>query len=92
MPATEELEVLQEVVRRLEKAGMPYMVTGSIAANFYAVPRMTRDIDIVIELSDRDVDRFLGLFQEVFVLYPVPVRAATRDKSMFNLILNEYVL
>lgn len=92
MPATEELEVLLDVVRRLEKAGMPYMVTGAIAANFYAVPRMTRDIDVVIELSDRDVDRFIGLFQEDFYLEPETVRAATRDKAMFNLIHNEYVL
>lgn len=29
----------------LEKANIPYMLTGSFAANFYANPRMTRDID-----------------------------------------------
>ena len=44
-----ELYVLKIVVGRLEAAGIPYMVTGSIAANFYTVPRMTRDIDIVGE-------------------------------------------
>ena len=92
MPATEELEVLQEVARRLVAAGIPYMVTGSIAANFYAVPRMTRDIDVVIELAERDADRFIELFQKNFYLEPETVRAAARDKAMFNLIHNEYVL
>ena len=53
MAVSEELQVLKEVARRLDDAGIPYMVTGSIAANFYTVPRMTRDIDIVVELSDR---------------------------------------
>lgn len=43
---TEELEVLTTVTRRLAGAGIPYMVTGSMAVNFYAVPRMTRDIDL----------------------------------------------
>jgi hypothetical protein len=36
---TEELEVLRIVT------------TGSIAANYHAVPRMTRDIDLVIQVS-----------------------------------------
>jgi hypothetical protein len=40
------------------------MVTGSMAANFYAVPRMTRDINLVIELSERHVDRVPRLFQQ----------------------------
>jgi hypothetical protein len=92
MPVNEELEVLQEVAQRLEQCGLPYMVTGSIAANFYAVPRMTRDIDIVIELSERDVDRFIRLFHEDFHLEAETVRAAVQNKSMFNLIHNEYII
>ena len=38
---SDELEVLKAVTAELERAGIPYMVTGSMAANFYAVPRMT---------------------------------------------------
>jgi hypothetical protein len=34
------------VTEKLEEAGIPYMITGSMAANFYAIPRMTRDIDL----------------------------------------------
>ena len=51
MAMSEELAVLKEVTRRLDCAKIAYMVTGSIATNFYTVPRMTRDIDIVIELG-----------------------------------------
>ncbi|OGQ82967.1 MAG: hypothetical protein A3G40_15190 [Deltaproteobacteria bacterium RIFCSPLOWO2_12_FULL_57_22] len=58
MADAEELAVLKEVTRRLNRAKIPYMVTGSIAANFYTVPRMTRDIDIVVELSERDIGCF----------------------------------
>ena len=42
------MEVLRAVCGRLEKAEIPYMITGSIAANFYAVPRMTKDMNIVL--------------------------------------------
>lgn len=35
-----ELEVLHDVCARLEKAGIPYMLTGSMAMNVYAQPRI----------------------------------------------------
>jgi hypothetical protein len=46
-----ELEVLQDVCARLERSRIAYMLTGSMAMNYYAQPRMTRDIDIVVELE-----------------------------------------
>jgi len=59
---SEELEVLKEVARRLKQAAIPYDFTGSIAANFYTVPRMTRDIDIVVELFEQaSADSFRSL-------------------------------
>jgi hypothetical protein len=58
---SEELEVLITVTGRLETADIPYMITGSMAANYYTVPRMTRDIDIVVELSKCSL-RMFGTF------------------------------
>ena len=92
MADSEELAVLKEVTRRLNRAKISYMVTGSIAANFYTVPRMTRDIDIVVELPDRDISRFIALFQNDFYLEPRTVREAVKGKGMFNLIQNDYVI
>ena len=60
---SEEMGVLKIICHRLEKADIPYMLTGSFAANFYAVPRMTRDIDIVIEIQKPDTDRLFQIFQ-----------------------------
>lgn len=54
---SQELEILKTVTRRLVEANLPYMVTGSIAMNYYALPRMTRDIDIVVELTESSVDQ-----------------------------------
>lgn len=45
---TEKLEALTTVTQRLDTAGIPYMVTGSMATSSHAVPRMTRDIDVVV--------------------------------------------
>ena len=38
-------KLLQKVTRSLEDAGIPYMLSGSIALNRYSIPRKTLDID-----------------------------------------------
>jgi hypothetical protein len=81
-----EQEVLKTVVKKLESIGIEYMVTGSIAANFYTTPRMTRDIDIVIEMGEHDADRLFSLFSDSFYVDPEMIRDALRRKSMFNII------
>lgn len=65
---------------------MTDIVTGSFAANYYAVPRMTRDIDLVVELSSEDADRFCALFESDFYLDRGAVRAAIASRGVFNLI------
>ena len=47
----EQLEFLRLIAARLHAAGIPYMVTGSLALAVWAVPRMTRDIDVVVEVE-----------------------------------------
>lgn len=89
---SEELEVLKIVTSRLNEASIPYMVSGSIAANYYAIPRMTRDIDIVIELKQVDVDRFVGLFGGDFYVDRGMVASEVSRQGMFNLIYNRYVV
>lgn len=83
---TEELKVLKILTGRLEAAGIAYMVTGSMAMNYYAVPRMTRDIDMVVELTAADVDRLCGLFEGDFYIDPDAVGAGIAERSIFNLI------
>ena len=89
---TEELEVLTMIAGRLEAAGIPYMVTGSFAANYYAVPRMTRDIDLVVDLSAGDTERFCALFEADFYLDRDAVGAAIAGRSAFNLIHQAHVI
>ena len=87
----EEFEVLKVVCQRLEKGRIPYMITGSIASNFYAVPRMTRDIDIVVEIKKEDGTRLQNIFQDDFYIDSETVTEAIEKRGMFNAIHNEYV-
>ena len=89
---SEELEVLKVVTERLNRADIPYMVSGSMAANYYTVPRMTRDIDIVIELKETDIDKFVNLFQSDFYTDKETIKKQVRQQGIFNLIHNQYVI
>src|SRR5262245_29479336 len=89
---TDELRVLVDVSSRLDGAGIAYMVSGSMAMSFYAQPRMTRDIDVVVELHAGDVDRVLGLLASDFYVDADAVREAILRQSLFNVIHNELVI
>ena len=89
---TSELEVLKIVTQRLDKAKIPYMVSGSVAANYYSIPRMTNDIDIVIELHQEDIDRFVALFQDDFYINREMIEREVLRNGFFNLIQNQYVV
>lgn len=84
-----ELEVLKMITKRLETEGIPYMLTGSIAANFYTIPRMTRDIDLVIDVSESDVEKLVHCFGDEFYVSKVAVERAIQNRKMFNIIHNE---
>jgi len=80
-----ELDVLKTVSDLLGSAGIPYMLTGSFALAFYATPRMTRDLDIVVELIPTDAARVVDLFVRDFYIDPDDVRSAIASRRMFNL-------
>ena len=89
---SQELEILQMVTTRLAEANIPYMVTGSIAMNYYAVPRMTRDIDIVVELFEEGVEETVRLFQGDFYVDREMVQEAVKNRLMFNVIHHAYMI
>lgn len=89
---SEELEVLKIVTQRLNEAEIPYIISGSIAANYYTVPRMTRDIDIVIELKEDAIDTFVALFEGDFYVNREMIVNEVARLGIFNLIHNRYVI
>lgn len=88
----EQLEFVRIIAQRLEKAGIPYMLTGSLAMAVYATPRMTRDIDVVVELQPEDVKRVAALFATDCYVDEDAVREAVAHRGMFNIIHDAWVI
>src|SRR5438477_2920090 len=87
-----ELDIVRDVSQRLDHAGIAYMLTGSMAMNYYAQPRMTRDIDMVVELAAADANKIVDLFRPDYYLSAKAVRDSISAESTFNLIHNESVI
>ena len=87
-----ELDIVEDLSGRLQRAGIPFMLTGSMAMNYYAVPRMTRDIDIVVACDGDNVGRFMAVFEPDYLISSDVVQDAVRRRSMFNLIHLESVI
>ncbi len=89
---SEQLDVLKLVAGRLDRSGIAYMISGSIALSYYAQPRLTRDIDIVVELNSEAAERLTDLFADDFYIDAEMIRDAVARDGMFNVIHYESVM
>jgi hypothetical protein len=62
------------------------MVTGSMASNFWGIPRTTHDIDFVIQLPPSSISTLVTAFAGDFHLDEMSVRAAYQPPFQFNAI------
>lgn len=79
------IDLLQRVCRSLDESNVPYMISGSIALNIYTIPRMTRDIDIVVEITENRIDEFTALFPDSYFNRETIIVEIKRQ-GMFNII------
>jgi len=87
-----QIDIVRDISRRFEQAGIAYMRTGSMAMNYYAQPRMTRDIDVVIAIGPEDVGRVAALFRPDYYVSEENIRESLAHESIFNLIHQESVI
>lgn len=87
-----EIDIVRDVSHRFEQAGISYMLTGSMAMNYYAQPRMTRDIDVVIAIAPEDIHRLAASFRPDYYVSEESIRESLTHESIFNLIHQDSVI
>ncbi|MDB6038921.1 MAG: hypothetical protein JWM99_2762 [Verrucomicrobiales bacterium] len=87
MPAP---ELFLLFVRPLNRAGIRYIITGSVAAIFYGEPRLTHDVDFVVFLNGEDIRRLEEYFTSPGYYLPpaetIAVEAGREQRGHFNII------
>jgi hypothetical protein len=80
------VEIALLVARALESLDIPYLVGGSLASSISGEPRSTLDVDLVVAITDAEVDDLLRELGDEFHVDGQSLRRAIRDKSSANLV------
>ena len=87
-PAVSDL--LTRFVAPFHRLGLPYMVTGGAAAIVYGDPRLTNDIDLVLDMQPEDASRVAEALQAEDTYVPpvevLEVEAGRLTNGHFNVI------
>ena len=80
-------EVFRRITEALDRAGIPYMLTGSFASAHYGAPRSTQDVDLVIDAAPAQLGAFLNALPAPdYYVDADAAREAHQRRSMFNAI------
>lgn len=79
-------EFLERLIGLLERAGVPYMVAGSMSSSLHGRPRATQDADVVIDPTEDQLESFVALLGKGYYVSRDAALDALRHRTMFNVI------
>jgi len=80
---------LEELIEKLNRQDIPYMLSGSVSSSLHGNPRATKDVDMVIAPTEEQILNFANMLGERYYVNLDAVRYAFAHNSMFNVIDNE---
>ena len=63
-------EIVLAVLDALERTSTPYMLVGSFSSNLYGIPRSTKDADLVVQLSQSQLQDMTAALSTDFLSNP----------------------
>lgn len=83
----EQSDLLRQLVDVVERLGVPYLITGSMATVYFGEPRLTNDIDVVMTLRVGQIAEFCRAFPAPeFCVSESAAREAVATGGQFNII------
>lgn len=85
-PVPDVLAVALDVATRLETAGVPYVIGGSLASSVHGEPRATLDVDLVADLRADSLSTVVGALAQDYYVDADAAQEAVRLGASFNLV------
>ncbi len=74
--------IFYKVFKALSKAKVKYVVAGGVAVVLHGYPRLTRDLDLIVLLEEKNLDRFFEALRSIGYNPKVPVsKQQFKDKK-----------
>lgn len=80
------LDITLQVTRTFEALDINYFVGGSLASSLHGIPRATRDVDIVADIEEEQVEAFVERLRKKFYVDAPMIRSAIAHRSTFHII------
>jgi len=77
---------LTPVARAFSQRDIRFYVGGSVASSFHGASRSTMDVDVVADISLKDVSHLIDLLSGAYYISEPAIKSAVERKSCFNLI------
>jgi hypothetical protein len=68
--------VYEAIFRGLNGAGTRYLIVGAVAVNLHGIPRMTADLDVMVDLAEPNLRSFVDTMAALGYRPRAPVSAA----------------
>jgi hypothetical protein len=81
--------IIIELLNLLNDHRIPYMLSGSVASMYYGEPRLTHDVDLVVDIKLDQALSLVGLLGDRFYISEEGIKDALEHQTMFNVIHNE---
>jgi hypothetical protein len=91
VPLSDPIRVINKVAQIFQKRGIDYLVGGSLASSLHGIPRATQDVDIVADLSGKDIGKIAELLSVDFFVDEEMMKKAVSRKASFNIIEKENI-
>ncbi len=84
----EQIDILYAIADLFEKHHISYLLTGSFASAYYAHPRSTHDIDLILAVEQAGSMKMIEAFKELDTSYVIPFTAipqTMKSKGQFDI-------
>jgi hypothetical protein len=85
-----ETDVIKKIIKDIEKAKIPYLISGGFAVNVWGRIRTTHDLDVIIAITSKDIKALKKIFvPDEFYFSEEAAKDAVLSKGTFNVIHHE---
>lgn len=84
-----QVEVLSYFLKALNSLRIPYMITGAYAVSYYGMPRATHDLDVVIEIAAKDIEKICRKLKKTCEIDEKMIENAVQYRTHFSVIYSK---
>ena len=66
-----------QLFQKLDQYQVRYLICGGLAVNIYGIPRMTADINLLIDFTDENIDKFENALKILMYQSTLPISIKT---------------